>query len=84
MGEPHDYVRCSDEDRCQVCGAKYHCDRCRQGCGMLGHWSEDDRGSYYTCEEPERREAQLALYKAAYETQEKVQLARLQQKYPGA
>lgn len=51
---------------------------------MMGHWAEDERGSYYKCQEPERFEAKMARYAAALEANEKTQLARLKAKYPDA
>lgn len=51
---------------------------------MMGHWGQDSDGSYYTCQEPERKEAAQAKWLAEHEAKERAELARLKAKYPDA
>lgn len=41
---------------CKICGAKYHCEECHEGCGKSEHHVSDAQGPFYSCQEPVRAE----------------------------
>ena len=48
-----------DGRHCDECGCSYHCARCGEGSSMLGHFAKDADGTYFSCEDPERRDRHL-------------------------
>lgn len=78
----HEFKQSTDGDpRCAQCGCKGHCPKCNEGADGYGHWTKDDDGDFYTCQEFERYQRKLALWKFTFEQKERQELARLKAKY---
>lgn len=70
-----------DHGRCQVCGGKGHCPKCNDRADGYGCWAKDDDGNFYKCEDPERFQRKMDLWKFTFEQKEREQLAKLKAKY---
>lgn len=54
MGHEFNTTDSHDHYHCGTCGASYHCAKCEEGTGMYGHYTTDDDGGFFSCEDPER------------------------------
>lgn len=80
----HNFVDSPYEPNCAVCGQKYHCAQCNEGCAMMGHMSKDDRGHFFTCQEPERYEVKKALDAYAYKLRRRAEYEKLKKEFEPA